>query len=626
MTSKTQDIEEFYYPELSQKRIAELEALLPEKPTGVGHPASDRTAWNRLAATEDAQNFIKIAEELLDTAFPELPDDLFLEFRKNGNRRNYERVNSRRIAMINTLVLAECLEYKGRFLPKLEEFIDQYLSQKSWVLPAHDYSLKNFNDEAPFPDLVSSSIACMLAYIVWFLQDKLSPRIRERIRHETMHRAIGPYQRVYRGEVGKLEVEMIWTVSPSNWNAVCTSNMLSAILILLEDRHDRAEALAAMETSNRFFYKGFTADGYCSEGVGYWRYGFGHFLTMAEIVLAATNGKLDILNDDPVIRKCCEYPRNIIIVDDIAPAYADCAFNNSFGDANLAIIQRHFPELLSKPAPKPLLLDCKNLVDGLPTTNLIGFAIFAFADDKPVDASIIPPIPPLSFFQDAGVLICRAIDKQGKRFGASIKGGHNNELHNHNDVGSYVIVSNKSALVADYGGEIYTKRTFSKDRYLGKMLNSYGHNVPVVAGQLQKTGPDAKGIVEETLFTDEQSSILFDMTSCYDVKDLVSLKRRFTFDRVNFKVIVTDTVEFRTPQSFEDAILTNSNYRVNSKSQIQFYDENNSLTANIAVRGADWTIESDYIENTVKISPTRFGIKLDNPVLKATVTCVFERG
>ncbi len=158
------------------------------------------------------------------------------------------------------------------------------------------------------------------------------------------------------------------------------------------------------------------------------------------------------------------------------------------------------------------------------------------------------------------------------------------------------------------------------------MLNSYGHDVPVVAGQLQKTGRDAEGIIEEAVFTDEQSSILIDMTSCYDVKALVSLKRRFIFDRVHYRVVVTDTVEFSAPQSFEDAILSNANYCVNSKSQIQFYDARSSLTANIAVTGADWTIESEYIDNPSRISPTRFAIRLDHPILAATVSCVFDRG
>ena len=598
------------YPALSPERIRELEEMLPEKPQGVGVPASNRKVWDKMAATPEGQNIIKTAVPLLNQTFPELPDDLYLEFTRIGNRTNYEGVYNKRNSWIVRLALAECLEYKGRFLPKLEEFLDQFLSQKSWVLPAHDARLTVFNNTLLYPDLTGSSVTAMVAYIDWFLQDKLKPETRQRIRQEAYRRSITPWQEVYRK--GQLGSGRWWMVSLFNWNAVCTCNMISASMILMDSRHDRAEALAAMETSNQFFYRGFTSDGYCSEGLGYWSYGFGHFLTMGEIVLASTNGKLNIFDDDPIILKCCEYARNIMVEDGVAPAYADCGFNANPGQYNLAIIQRHYPELLLKPVKEPEL-----------PVSMLYFAIFAFSDGKTADPSVIPPVPPVSFFDQAGILICRSKDENGFTFGAAIKGGHNNESHNHNDVGSYLIVANKTPLVCDPGGEVYSRRTFSSERYTSKVLNSYGHDVPVVAGQLQLTGPNAKGIISEPVFTDEKSSILIDMTSCYDVDDLVSLTRRFTFDRVNRKIYITDNVEFKSPQTFEDAIITSSTYRVNSKSQVQFYDQKSVVTANISVTGADWTLDKEFIENPNRVSPTRFGIKLDKPVLKATVECVY---
>ena len=65
--------------------------------------------------------------------------------------------------------------------------------------------------------------------------------------------------------------------------------MVGTALILLDDKMERAEILAAMEKSNPIFLNGFTPDGNCSEGIGYWNYGFGHFMTMGETVLNATN-------------------------------------------------------------------------------------------------------------------------------------------------------------------------------------------------------------------------------------------------------------------------------------------------------------------------------------------------
>ena len=66
-----------------------------------------------------------------------------------------------------------------------------------------------------------------------------------------------------------------------------------------------------------------------------------------------------------------------------------------------------------------------------------------------------------------------------------MKGGHNAEMHNHNDVGSYTVVIGDQPVLADPGTEIYTKRTFTEHRYDSPVLNSYGHPVPVIGGQLQ---------------------------------------------------------------------------------------------------------------------------------------------
>ena len=613
MKTTTQDkSQNLRFPEIEQDRILELEAVLPEKPMGVGDQCAKRDVWDKLAGLTQGRKAIESAAKLLQETFPELTDELYLQFTQNGNRTNYETVHHKRISWIVQLTLAECLENKGRFMPKLEEFLEQFLSQKSWVLPAHDGKLTNFNNEELYPDLSCSNAALMLAYVDWFLQDKLRQDTRQRIRHEVFRRAITPYQNAMR--TGKTIKGLWWMTSIYNWNAVCTCNLVGASLILMESRHDRAEVLAAMEIANKFFYRGFTSDGYCSEGLGYWSYGFGHYLMMGEIVLASTNGRLDIFDDDPVVLKCCEYARNIMIEDGIAPAYADCRVQAEPGQYNLAIIQRHYPELLMKPV---------NTM-GLFPNNLAQFAIFAFAKDRLAASKASYKIPPVSFFDQAGVLICRSTDEKGNTFGAAIKGGHNNEAHNHNDVGSYVIVANKVPFICDPGGEVYTRRTFSHERYESKILNSYGHDVPVVAGRLQLKGANAKGVILETSFTPERSSILIDMTSCYDVAELVSLTRRFAFDHVARKVIVTDNVEYKSPQTFEDAIVTSSQYRIISNSNVEFRDKKSIVTANIAVSGSEWTLEKEYIENPKRISPTRIGIKLGKPVLKAKVECTYD--
>ena len=92
---------------------------------------------------------------------------------------------------------------------------------------------------------------------------------------------------------------------------------------------------------------------------------------------------------------------------------------------------------------------------------------------------------------------------QKARFGAALKGGTNGEQHNHNDVGSFSVVLGRKMVVCDPGAEVYTARTFSARRYESKVLNSFGHAVPVIAGQLQRTGLAAHAEILRHEFTDD---------------------------------------------------------------------------------------------------------------------------
>src|SRR5438128_2672998 len=98
------------------ERVRALAAMLPEKPTGVGRPLSDRAAWAELARRPAFRDVIPRAERLLAEPLPEQPDELFLDFSRTGNRRRWEQVAFQRRGRVSALALAECLENSGRFL------------------------------------------------------------------------------------------------------------------------------------------------------------------------------------------------------------------------------------------------------------------------------------------------------------------------------------------------------------------------------------------------------------------------------------------------------------------------------------------------------------------------------
>src|ERR1035441_739039 len=102
---------------LDASRIREIAAWLPEQPSAFAWPISNRAAWDKLAASGAFNNTISAAEKLLPGPLPEVPDDLFLEFSKTGNRTHWQNAEFERRGRIAKFTLAEALENQGRFLP-----------------------------------------------------------------------------------------------------------------------------------------------------------------------------------------------------------------------------------------------------------------------------------------------------------------------------------------------------------------------------------------------------------------------------------------------------------------------------------------------------------------------------
>jgi hypothetical protein len=70
----------------------------------------------------------------------------------------------------------------------------------------------------------------------------------------------------------------------------------------------------------------------------------------------------------------------------------------------------------------------------------------------------------------------------------AMKGGHNGESHNHNDVGSFIVYSNSEPLFIDPAVGEYTAQTFGKGRYDIWTMQSQFHNLPQINGVDQKDG------------------------------------------------------------------------------------------------------------------------------------------
>ena len=187
-----------------------------------------------------------------------------------------------------------------------------------------------------------------------------------------------------------------------------------------------------------------------------------------------------------------------------------------------------------------------------------------------------------------------------------------------------VVVGNSTVLV-DPGSERYTARTFSPQRYESKVLNSYGHPVPLVAGQLQRVGAEARAEILRAEFSDEADLLEMDIRSAYEVEGLKSLVRTFQYDRRRQgKFSVTDRVEFAAPASFGTALITGGACEQLEDGRLRVQNGNETVLIEIDTAGEPYTGNIEPIDEQTQTKVTRIGINLTNPVSTAKVLMSIE--
>jgi hypothetical protein len=605
---------------ITEPRVAQIAEMLGESPAGLGRPADDRVAWATLAKNDSYQAMLRRAEGMLKQPIPPSPDELFLDYSKTGNRGPWERVAGQRRGRIGCLTIAECLEDKGRFVPALAEAVASLCQEKTWLMPAHDGGLANFKGTTLDIDLGSSALSWNLAMADWLLGKRLPEATRQLIGENLRRRTLDPFLDM---AAGKRKPNW-WVTTTNNWNAVCLAGVTGTALAVVAPRAERARFVAAAEAWSRNFLAGFTPDGYCSEGLGYWDYGFGNYVMLSETIRQATGGKLDLLAR-PEAKAPATFPARIEIINGISPAFADCSVDAKAPWAITHFLNRRFGQAAEAAEDARMIRADSSLAQAM----IYSFPNAATQAPPATAPAGEPAAKPLrDYFPQAGILICRpgpapAASAAACHMGVALKGGHNDEHHNHNDVGSYVVVLGHVPVLLDPGAEVYTARTFSSRRYDSNVLNSFGHAVPRVAGKLQQVGRQAAARIVRADFTDAADTYVMDIRSAYPVPELRKLQRTFVYSRAGAgSLTVTDEAELTEPREFETALITLGQWKQIAPTTLLVADQDETLRVEIDASGAGFDIHADQIKEDMhtKTLPTRIGIRLKDPVAKATIT------
>ena len=117
--------------------------------------------------------------------------------------------------------------------------------------------------------------------------------------------------------------------------------------------------------------------------------------------------------------------------------------------------------------------------------------------------------------------------KSGGGLFLAAKGGHNDENHNHNDVGSFIVYKNGKRMLIDPGTGMYTKAHFNgEERYTIWTHRSLYHNLPIINGGEQKCGRECAARDTKCTLTAQKASFSCDIAKAYKNKEEIKKWQR----------------------------------------------------------------------------------------------------
>ncbi|GJM34975.1 MAG: hypothetical protein DHS20C18_39760 [Saprospiraceae bacterium] len=605
--------DEQLYP--SPKQMDMLKKVIPESAFQPAPPASDRDYWNKMFATSEGKAYYENAISELEIE-PEVPisDSIYRIANLKGIRPIYKPRYYRTMTRLEHFILAECMENQGRFIPQIEVYINAIMDMKSWLHPNHDNSDNDvLEGRSRAIDLGARRFGSDLALAEVLLSDKLSDELRKDIATNLRRRIIDTYLKTCSGEE---KTHLTWFRGTSNWNSVCTSGSMFVSIATSNDPDERRAAVGCALNSMKNYLNGFGDDGYCSEGAGYWNYGFGHYLYLAEILYDYSKGAIDLFKaDNPEkLKNIGNFPERYQIHKGICAPFSDgvSRVSNDGGFAyNMSV--RHFGAAMPPASKKSKSHDSFSAA-----FQLIEWDDMGSATDDGSTKLTNQELPDHTYFDDVGMVISRG--KQEVPLSIAIKAGHNAENHNHSDVGTYTLVLNKDIVTGDIGAPSYIAGAFAEDN---PARSSWGHPVPRIDNTLQSNGRKFAGKITSAEFTESYDKVVMDLKAAYEIPSLTALTRTMENDKSGQGLItITDQFSSTKPVAFGVAIMTLSHYEIVGANTIILTTKNQKLKAEFTSPQGSLLIKDELVpvEHLREGGPAyRIGIDFTEPIREGSI-------
>ncbi|MGW5359259.1 heparinase II/III domain-containing protein [Actinopolymorpha pittospori] len=478
---------------------------------------SDRGFWDSVdEATR--QDVLRRAEELSAGPWPVLTASLWRDFIETGTRIRYEDEYFGRRRRTVASVLAALLTDDARWHDDVLDGVWLMLEETTWCVPAHDFSAREEGVRLPDParpslDLFAAETGALLAWTVAVLGERLdarSPLVTPRVVEEVRERILVPQRTddswVWFGRTRRLV---------NNWNPWINSNVLACSLLLDESAEDIVTTVSRAVEGLDVFVSGYPEDGGCDEGQMYWwRAGASLSECLAQLY-DATGGVLDGFAI-PKIAAIVHYPHRVHIADGWYVNVGDGPARIESADTAEPHVLYHFGRRTGDAEACAHARFMRG--DGPVTTPRLslGRSLFALADQDWRDAPSTPaPLVGQAWWPETQLVTAR--EQAGRVDGlfVSVKGGHNGESHNHNDIGTVLVAVDGHPALVDAGVAQYTRQHFGPRRYEIWTMRSDYHNLPNVDGHEQLPGTEFAARDVTAKLGEERVEVRLDIAGAY---------------------------------------------------------------------------------------------------------------
>lgn len=598
------------YPNKQQVKM--LEQVVPEETYQLAPSINKREYWTKIAKKKSGVKLLKEALLVIDK-MPEIPisDEVYRRVNKTGDRTLYKLRYYDSMDRLEKYILGECIENKGRFIPQIETYIDSVLAMKSWTHPNHDKNNRSLEGKVVGLDLGARYFGEVLAMANVLLENKLSESTRANITEQLQWRIIQNYKQRSRGKKEKKG----WLTSTTNWNAVCSSGAVFTTIVASENRNERITAIGSALNSMVRYISGFGNDGYCSEGISYWRFGFGHYLFLSEILYDYTKGEINLFefNDIEKLKKIAHFPEKYQLKNGLYPPFSDGLSRPKEESDNFAYAMsaKYFGTRKEK--------EYKTIEGVQDLLGWSGLENYVTGNKKEFN------LPGHTYFDDFGIVISRG--NQKNPFSVAIKGGHNLENHNHNDVGSYSLLLGDEYIAGDIGAPVYVKNAFSP-KFPAR--SSWGHPVPKIGNIVQSKGILFKGKIIETNFSKKSDRVVIDIKKAYKLPELKVLERTMENNKKG-EGLISVKDEFLATKSlkFGTAITTFSTYKIIDNSTIMLTGVHHKAKVLVRIKSEGGSV--NIVPEPIGVAQlkegkdaVRIGVEFTEEIKKGSITITYS--